>query len=305
MYLQIGGSRYSVRRRIVYEDAVAYLSVTPEPVEVAGMIQLCRDDGFVLAEDDAGAYARHTYAGTRLTLTNAAEVSPQPKPTPEPQATRAETLAAVSFARMMLPSVQSSMGADDTITVAALYNEWTEGSYKVGDIRLAWYGGTHQPWKCRQEHDTTTYPDITPDGSAWRTFWIPFHGTTPETAQNWIAPSGAHDAYSAGDIVNYNGMLYQSTINGNVWSPDVYPAGWTVYEAATEPEEPEPEPEPEPDPDPEEPTTYPDWVQPTGSHDAYNTGDIVDYNGTLYRSLIDGNVWSPEDYPQGWEVYNG
>ena len=33
MYLQIGGSRYSVRRRIVYEDAVAYLSVTPEPVE--------------------------------------------------------------------------------------------------------------------------------------------------------------------------------------------------------------------------------------------------------------------------------
>lgn len=53
MYLQIGGSRYSVRRRIGYEDAVAYLSVTPEPVEVAGMIQLCRDDGFVLAEDDA------------------------------------------------------------------------------------------------------------------------------------------------------------------------------------------------------------------------------------------------------------
>ena len=115
MYLQIGGSRYSVRRRIVYEDAVVYLSVTPKPVEVAGMIQLCRDDGFVLAEDDAGAYARHTYAGTRLTLTNAAEVSPQPKPTPEPQATRAEALAAVSFARMMLPSVQSSMGADDTI----------------------------------------------------------------------------------------------------------------------------------------------------------------------------------------------
>ena len=94
MYLQIGENRHSVRRRIVYEDAVVYLSVTPKPVEVAGMIQLCRDDGFVLAEDDAGAYARHTYAGTRLTLTNAAEASPQPKPTPEPQATRAETLAA-------------------------------------------------------------------------------------------------------------------------------------------------------------------------------------------------------------------
>lgn len=48
---------------------------------------------------------------------------------------------------------------------------------------------------------------------------------------------------------------------------------------------------------------YPVWSQPTGAHDAYNKGDIVDYNGTLYRSTIDGNVWSPESYPAGWEVY--
>lgn len=48
---------------------------------------------------------------------------------------------------------------------------------------------------------------------------------------------------------------------------------------------------------------YPEWVQPLGSSDAYNTGDIVSYNGTLYRSTIDGNVWSPVGYPQGWEAY--
>lgn len=46
---------------------------------------------------------------------------------------------------------------------------------------------------------------------------------------------------------------------------------------------------------------YPVWSQPTGSHDAYNTGDIVNYNGTLYRCLIDGNVYSPDAYPAGWE----
>lgn len=46
---------------------------------------------------------------------------------------------------------------------------------------------------------------------------------------------------------------------------------------------------------------YPVWSQPTGAHDAYGVGDIVDYNGTLYRSTIDGNVWSPEAYPAGWE----
>lgn len=50
---------------------------------------------------------------------------------------------------------------------------------------------------------------------------------------------------------------------------------------------------------------YPVWSQPTGAQDAYMTGDIVDYNGTLYKSLIDGNVYSPDDYPVGWEVYVG
>ena len=48
---------------------------------------------------------------------------------------------------------------------------------------------------------------------------------------------------------------------------------------------------------------YPVWSQPTGAHDAYNAGDIVNYNGTLYRSKIDGNVYSPDAYPAGWEVY--
>lgn len=48
---------------------------------------------------------------------------------------------------------------------------------------------------------------------------------------------------------------------------------------------------------------YPIWAQPTGAHDAYNKGDIVNYNGVLYQSLIDGNTYSPEAYPAGWEVY--
>lgn len=47
---------------------------------------------------------------------------------------------------------------------------------------------------------------------------------------------------------------------------------------------------------------YPEWVQPLGASDAYNTGDIVSYNGVLYESIIDGNTWSPEAYPAGWKV---
>ena len=45
---------------------------------------------------------------------------------------------------------------------------------------------------------------------------------------------------------------------------------------------------------------YPIWAQPTGAHDAYNAGDIVDYNGKLYKSLIDGNVYSPDVMPSYW-----
>lgn len=45
---------------------------------------------------------------------------------------------------------------------------------------------------------------------------------------------------------------------------------------------------------------YPEWVQPLGSSDAYNTGDIVSYNNVLYVSTCDNNVWQPNIY--GWEI---
>ena len=47
---------------------------------------------------------------------------------------------------------------------------------------------------------------------------------------------------------------------------------------------------------------WPEFVQPTGAHDAYNRGDQVVYNGQHYISLIDNNTWSPLDYPSGWEL---
>ena len=56
---------------------------------------------------------------------------------------------------------------------------------------------------------------------------------------------------------------------------------------------------PEPSPEPDE---WPAWVQPTGAHDCYNIGDKVTYNGKHYTSTIDGNVWSPDAYPAGWET---
>lgn len=192
----------------------------------------------------------------------------------------------------------ATLPEEKALEVASVYPAWEANrAYAVGEIIS--YGinsvGDPQLYKIVQAHTSQDNwrPDATP--ALYDAFGLDESGYPL-----WSQPTGAHDAYNTGDIVNYNGTLYKSIINGNVWSPDVYPAGWTVYEATTEPEEPKPEPEPEPDPEPE-PTDYPDFVQPTGAHDAYQTGDIVKYNGQIYKSTIDNNVWSPDAYPQGWE----
>ena len=207
-------------------------------------------------------------------------------------------LQAAEQLRRALQMFAATLTEEQALEIATVYPAWQTGwVYSVGDVIS--YGtnnlGDPQLYKVVQAH--TSQADWTPDATP--ALYDAF-GLDDGGYPIWSQPSGAHDAYNQGDIVNYNGTLYQSTINGNVWAPDVYPAGWTVYEVATEPEE--PEPEPEPDPDPEEPTTYPEWVQPTGAHDAYNTGDRVTYNGKVYESTMDGNVWSPSAYPQGWEA---
>ena len=48
---------------------------------------------------------------------------------------------------------------------------------------------------------------------------------------------------------------------------------------------------------------YPVWSQPTGAHDAYDKGDVVDYNGVLYESQIDGNTTVPGSDERFWKVY--
>lgn len=47
---------------------------------------------------------------------------------------------------------------------------------------------------------------------------------------------------------------------------------------------------------------YPEFVQPTGAHDAYHVGDKITYNGKHYECVYDGCVWTPDAYPQGWKL---
>ena len=92
--------------------------------------------------------------------------------------------------------------------------------------------------------------------------------------------------YAADIRVRYEDRLYrcvQAHTSQIGWEPPAVPALWT--EVA-------------------KPGEIPVWKQPTGAQDAYNTGDLVHYpdaDGPVYRCTIDNNVWSPADYPQGWQ----
>lgn len=148
------------------------------------------------------------------------------------------------------------------------------------------------------------------NGAQWRSLipgnvWEPGVSGWREIAADeavppaYVPPTGSHDAYQKDDRVSWDGSIWRSRIDGNVWTPQAHPQGWVKEMRIPEGMEPV-EPEPTEPVEPEEPT-YPEWTAPTGEHDAYGIGDVVTFEGTAYRSVIDANTWSPADYPAGWE----
>lgn len=90
--------------------------------------------------------------------------------------------------------------------------------------------------------------------------------------------------YIVGDIFSLDNQLYkvlQSHTSQEDWKPSSTPA---LYKPIAPP------------------SVIPEWIQPTGAHDAYNKGDEVIFQGTVYESLIGGNTWSPTAYPAGWKA---
>ena len=86
--------------------------------------------------------------------------------------------------------------------------------------------------------------------------------------------------YATGYKVQHSGTLYkcvQAHTSQADWTPDATPALWVKVSL----------------------DEYPEWVQPTGTHNAYNIGDKVTYNGQHYVCTADGNIYAPDVY--GWE----
>ena len=93
-------------------------------------------------------------------------------------------------------------------------------------------------------------------------------------------------AYVVGNICTNNGKPYEcmvdhdSTVNTE-WTIDVRTI-WKPYHSRKQ-------------------AFVLEWEQPSGSHDAYKQGEFASYEGIIYECLVDGCVWNPKDYPQGWK----
>lgn len=85
--------------------------------------------------------------------------------------------------------------------------------------------------------------------------------------------------YEVDERIRYEENLYRCVIahtSQASWTPDITPALWT--EVSIE--------------------EWPEWVQPTGAQDAYNTGDKVSHNEKHWVSDYDANTWEPSVF--GW-----
>ena len=94
----------------------------------------------------------------------------------------------------------ASMTNDQAIENRVLCKAWALGVHTVGTVRSV----DGYPYKCIQSHDTAEHPDIVPGSTAWPTFWIPLHGTTPETALPFVQPGYTEDRYKAGEYAIFD-----------------------------------------------------------------------------------------------------
>lgn len=124
------------------------------------------------------------------------------------------TIKEANKIRKSITGIVENLSDEDALSVTILFEPWKTGiDYKIDD-RIKFNDNLY---KCIQAHTSQSdwTPDITP--ALWKIVSI-------EEWPEWIQPTGAHDAYSIGDKVSYNGKHWISTVDGNVWAPGVY--GW-------------------------------------------------------------------------------
>ena len=124
--------------------------------------------------------------------------------------------------RALIEKAAVSLDDEDALEAVELFPAWAIGKAYATDERIR-YG--EKLYRCVQAH--TSQADWTPDATP--ALWTEV--AKPGEIPVWKQPTGAQDAYNKGDRVHYPTVtdpVYESTIDGNIWSPEAYPAGWRL-----------------------------------------------------------------------------
>ena len=117
-----------------------------------------------------------------------------------------------------------SLTDDEAMEIATIYPKYAVGKqYKANNMFVHGENGVVDPQIYRVIQDHVSQADWPPDKTPSLYYKI---GIDENGYPVWSQPSGAHDAYSKGDVIDYNGVIFESLIDGNVHSPDVNPSGW-------------------------------------------------------------------------------
>lgn len=124
--------------------------------------------------------------------------------------------------RKIIEKAVISLTDEDALEAVVLYPEWNGGLfvYEVSD-RVRYNG---ELYKVLQHH--TSQMDWNPEASP-SLFARVLTGETPEDIRDWEQPDSTNP-YMTGDRVRFEGQIYESVIDNNIWSPITYPAGWTL-----------------------------------------------------------------------------
>ena len=194
----------------------------PELEKLTGLVMVFSESGFELRTFDPTDYLRQEIIAGSWLLTNVAAPIPQPVvATPVVY----DLLESTANMTRMLMKGEKPKTADEIIMCSALYDEWEPGKHVTGDI----FSVDGDIWECFQNYDNAVYPDIAPGGSAWFTFNKPYHGTSRETARNFVHPTGAHDMYKAGEWAVQGGK-FTECLSDTSYSLEEYPSAWGVRE---------------------------------------------------------------------------
>lgn len=131
--------------------------------------------------------------------------------------------------RRALQLYAASLNEEQAMEIATVFDAWAVGKkYSIGDYITYGVNGVGDPQLYKVIGNHTSQADWTPDVAASLFVAI---GLDESGYPIWSAPSGGHDAYNIGDIVDYNGILYESLINGNFTVPGTDDRYWKIYEA--------------------------------------------------------------------------